>query len=92
MEQRGREVVVVVANRCGEEGVEREGVRFAGTSWVGRVGGGMGGGVKVSGTGEVGVWGMLGRGEERVLVVDTENEEEIRWRFRFEEREREGEV
>ncbi|KAL9128732.1 MAG: hypothetical protein Q9217_002639 [Psora testacea] len=62
-----KEVLVVCANRAGEEpgnnpcGQVEEGVRYAGTSWVGRVG-----------KGKVDVWGMLGRGEEGILVVDTE--------------------
>lgn len=54
-----REVVVVVANRSGEE----PGAKYAGTSWVGKVRGG-----------EVGVWGWMGRGEEGVLKVDTGGE------------------
>lgn len=59
------DVVVVVANRCGEEGggdavgEEKGGVRYAGTSWVGRMGGGR-----------VRVGGMMGRGVEGVMVVD----------------------
>lgn len=56
MQDTGKEVLVVVANRCGEEGE----ARYAGTSWVGRVGGG-----------EAGVWAMGGRGEEGVVVGDT---------------------
>lgn len=76
-----REVVIVCCNRCGEEegknpaqpGAE-ERVRYAGSSWVGRVGGG-----------EVKIWGMCGRGREEVLVVDTE--EEPRWVLRMRERE-----
>ena len=65
----GREVVVVCANRCGEEsgrnpcGQVEEGVRYAGTSWVGRIG-----------KGKVSVWGLLGRGEEGLLLVDTDDE------------------
>jgi protein N-terminal amidase len=70
--QTERDVTVVVANRCGEEGPE---ARYAGTSWVGKVG-----------RGNVGVWRILGKGEEGVLVVDTE-EEEIRWRWRWGEQE-----
>lgn len=61
-----REVVIVVANRSGEE---EGGVRYAGTSWVGKVGG--------RGQEKVGIWGMLGRGEEGVLKVDTR--EEMQW-------------
>lgn len=31
----GKEVIIVVANKCGEEGPD---ARYAGTSWIGRVG------------------------------------------------------
>ena len=55
------ERIVVVANRVGREGD----VGYAGTSVVMGVGGGRE---------KVGVWGVLGRGEEGVLVVDTEME------------------
>ncbi len=72
-----REVVVVCANRCGEEAgknpaqpLGEDGVRYAGSSWVGKVGGG-----------EVKLWGIAGRGKEEVLVVDTE--EEPRWSLRM---------
>ena len=63
-----KEVVVVCANRSGEEGGrnpigEEEGVRYAGTSWIGKVGKGM-----------VMLWGTLGAGEESILVADTETE------------------
>lgn len=58
-----REVVVVFANRCGEEPGD---ARYAGTSWVGKVGGG-----------KVQVWGMSGRAEEKVLFAETN--EEPRW-------------
>ena len=64
-----KEVLVVCANRCGEEGGPNpcgqmeEGVRYAGTSWVGKIG-----------KGSVSVWGMLGRGHEALLVVDTDDE------------------
>lgn len=34
--------------------------RYAGTSWIGELG-----------SGEIRIWDILGRGEERVLVVDT---------------------
>ena len=53
------EVVVVVANRCGEEA---GGARYAGSSCVLGVGG------------EVRCWGCMGSGEEGVLVVDTGGE------------------
>ena len=71
-----REVLVVCANRAGEEegespfevgGVREgdggEGVRYAGSSWVGWVG-----------KGRVRVLGLLGRGVEGVLVGDTDGE------------------
>lgn len=60
------EVIVVIANRSGEE----PGARYAGSSCV--LGFGGEGGV-------VRCWGMLGRGEEGVLVVDTGVE--ARWRI-----------
>lgn len=62
-----REVLVVMVNRCG---VEEPSVRYVGTSWVGKVG-----------RGKVEVWGLMGKGEEGVLVVDTE--EEPRWVMRM---------
>jgi len=70
-----KEVLVVCANRCGEEpgatpaGGE-DGVRYAGSSWVGLVG-----------REEVKIWGILGRGQEDVLMVDTT--EEPKWVLRF---------
>ncbi|KAL8951045.1 MAG: hypothetical protein Q9222_002959 [Ikaeria aurantiellina] len=66
----GKEVICVFANRCGEEGGKahpnakedaEEGVRYAGSSWVGKVG--KGGAV---------IGGIMGQGEEGVLVVETE--------------------
>ena len=74
-------VLVVCANRCGEEpgqnpcGQVEEGVRYAGSSWVGRVG-----------KGKVSVWGLMGRAEEGMLVVDTE--EEAKTTFRIARREK----
>ena len=71
-----KEVLVVCANRTGEEpgknpcGQLEEGVRYAGTSWVGRIG-----------KGKVDVWRMLGRGEEGVLFVDTEEEPRMSFRM-----------
>lgn len=50
------EVIVVFANRCGYEGD----ATYAGTSAV----------VGIQ-RGEIRLYGMLGRGEERLLVVDT---------------------
>lgn len=55
-----REVVVVIANRCGEEEPD---ARYAGTSWIGKIGGG-----------KIHAWGVLGRGEESVFAADTEKE------------------
>ena len=63
MQDAGNEVMVVVANRCGEE--ERD-ARYAGTSWVGRVG-----------WGKAEIWEIAGRGEERLVVVDTD--EPVKW-------------
>ena len=66
--QAEKEVIAVFANRCGEEagnhpsGVE-EGVRYAGSSWIGKVGNGV-----------VKIWEILGRAEEAVMVVDTDQE------------------
>ena len=62
-----KEVVVVLANRCGEE---EGGARYAGSSCVLGVGG-MGR--------EVRLWGVMGRGVEGLLVVDTG--EEAGWRI-----------
>ncbi|KAG8532155.1 uncharacterized protein KY384_003795 [Bacidia gigantensis] len=73
-----KEVIVIFADRCGEEPGENpfekdtEGVRYAGTSWVGKIG-----------RGDVGIWRMLGRGEEGLLLADTSKayEREFRaWR------------
>lgn len=62
VDQEDREVIVAIACRSGEEEGEDE-VRYAGSSWIGRIG-----------RGKIGVWGVLGRGEEGVLVADTEAE------------------
>lgn len=61
------EVVIVVANRCGEEPggtdhLRREGARYAGSSWVGKIG-----------RGKIRVWKFLGRAEEGILVADLED-------------------
>lgn len=72
--EREREIICIFANRCGEEDgklrfdepgewAEGEGVRYAGSSWIGKV---------VVGKGEVFMGAVLGRGEEGVCVVDTE--------------------
>ncbi|KAL8710944.1 MAG: hypothetical protein Q9220_004543 [cf. Caloplaca sp. 1 TL-2023] len=65
-----KEVICVFANRCGEEGGKmhpnakddaEEGVRYAGSSWIGK-----------AGKGEAVIGGIMGRGEEGVLVVETD--------------------
>ncbi len=61
--QRGEEVLVALCNRCGSED---GGAHYAGTTTVLGIPGGGGG----SG-GEITLYGILGRGEERLLVVDT---------------------
>lgn len=68
----GVERIAVIGNRTGREGE----VGYAGTSVVVGVGGKR-----------TRIWGILGRGEEGVLVIDTE--EEPRWVVQT--REREGE-
>ena len=66
------EVIVVCANRAGEEdgtnpcGQLEEGVRYAGTSWIGKLS-----------NGRVSVWGMLGRHEEGLLLADLEEPSKI---------------
>lgn len=76
------EVIAVFANRSGEEpgmnpmGVE-EGVRYAGSSWIGRVG-----------KGQVRIWGMLGRAEEKLCFVDTE--ERPQWVLRIQPKDEEA--
>ena len=68
----GTEVIVVCANRTGEEpgrnpcGQTEDGVRYAGTSWIGRIG-----------KGKVGVWSMIGRGDEVLHYGDTETEPSV---------------
>lgn len=70
-QQRERMTTVIFANRTGSEpganpcGQGEAGVRYAGSSWIGRVGAG----------GRVEVWGMLGRGEEGVLRVDFSDDD-----------------
>ena len=61
-----KEVIVVCANRSGEEPGknpigEEDGVRYAGSSWVGKVGRGV-----------VRIWHIIGRATEEVTVADTE--------------------
>ncbi|MCJ1476862.1 Carbon-nitrogen hydrolase [Lambiella insularis] len=78
-----REVVVVLANRCGVEAGGGKG----GEEGLGEGGDGQGGGVGTAearyagsstvmcvGRGRVRLWGIMGRGEEGVLRVDTETE------------------
>ena len=63
-----KEVIAVFGNRGGEEagknpiGIE-EGVRYAGSSWVGEIGNGV-----------IKIWDIMGRAEEGILVVDTQKE------------------
>lgn len=61
--QQEREIVVVIANRSGQEEPD---VKYVGTSWIGRIG-----------RGNIKAWGILGKGEEKVLVADTD--EELTW-------------
>jgi protein N-terminal amidase len=65
-----KEVVIVFANRCGEDGEAPlvRPVRYAGSSSVLRVSPGQDGV-----DGNVRIWEMLGRAEEGVLVVDTKD-------------------
>ena len=72
-----KKVMVVCANRCGEEPgknpvhpYNEDGVRYAGSSWVGLVG-----------KRDVKIWGIAGRGVEDVLTVDTK--EVPRWHFQI---------
>ena len=53
-----REVIAAFGNRCGEEGV-----RYAGSSWVGKIGNGV-----------VKICEIMGRAQEGVIVADTEKE------------------
>lgn len=68
----GKEVIVVVANRCGEEEPD---VRYAGTSWVGKVG-----------DGKAGIWEMVGRGEEGLVVGDMDKP--VKWVVKLREQEK----
>ena len=65
------EVVIVCANRTGEEGITpRVGeVRYAGSSCVMGLKRGSG-----EESGQVRLWDILGRAEEGILVVDTDEE------------------
>lgn len=54
------EVTVIFANRCGEEPGD---ARYAGSSWIGKVG-----------KGKIKIWDIAGRAEERVINVDTKDD------------------
>lgn len=54
-----REIIVVFANRCGEE----PDARYAGSSWIGRVG-----------LGKVIMWDIAGKSQETLVSVDTDQE------------------
>ena len=71
-----KEVLLVIANRTGDEGVaERVGeVRYAGSSCVMGLRKGEGGGVRI--------WDILGRAEEGLLVADTDKEPRFSFRTR----------
>lgn len=60
-----REVLVVLGNRSGAE----SDVLYAGSSLVAKMGRGM-----------VSMWDILGRGEERLLVVDTDERPKFNWK------------
>lgn len=70
LENTQQDVVVVCANRCGQEAGPNlpdqlePGVRYAGTSWIGRFG-----------HGKLRIWNVMGRAEEGILMVDTMEEE-----------------
>ncbi|KAF5873176.1 putative carbon-nitrogen hydrolase protein [Botrytis fragariae] len=62
-----QEVVIVLANRCGSEAD----IRYVGTSTVLKIG-----------KGSVRAWNLLGRGEQKCLVVDTGTDPEYIWDWR----------
>ncbi|KAG6994023.1 carbon-nitrogen hydrolase [Physcia stellaris] len=66
VKNREGEVVVVFANRCGEEPID---ARYAGTSWIGRVG-----------FGKVKIWDTAGKAEEKLLLIDTDHDPEYELR------------
>lgn len=76
-----KEVIAVFGNRCGKEagknpiGIE-EGVRYAGSSWIGKIGNGV-----------VKIWEIMGRAAEGVVVADTEKEP--KWVLRLQSSEEE---
>ena len=57
-----RKVLVVFANRCGQEPPD---ARYAGSSWIGLVG-----------FGKVNIWGIAGRAQETLLCIDTDQDPE----------------
>jgi protein N-terminal amidase len=62
-----REVLVVLANKCGAEAD----IRYVGTSTVLRIG-----------KGSVWAWNLLGRSEQKCLIVDTGTEPACIWNLR----------
>ena len=85
----GEEVVIAMANRTGAEGVaDRIGeVRYAGSSCVMGMTRGRG-----DLDGHMRIWDMLGRAEEGVLVVDTQEEAKYRLGSRMRQEESETTV
>jgi len=59
-----REVLVVIGNRCGVEGD----VRYVGSSLVAKMG-----------RGKIMIWDVLGRDEERLLIVNTDEQPKFSW-------------
>lgn len=59
---RDRKVIVVFANRCGQEPLD---ARYAGSSWIGSVG-----------FGKVDIWDIAGRAQEKLLCIDTDQDPE----------------
>lgn len=57
-----RKVIVVFANRCGQEPLD---ARYAGSSWIGLVG-----------LGKVEIWDIAGRAQEKLLCIDTDQDPE----------------
>ena len=60
-----RKVIVVFANRCGQEPLD---ARYAGSSWIGLVG-----------FGKVDIWDIAGRAQETVLCIDTDQDPEYQF-------------
>ena len=54
------EIIVVFANRCGEEPPD---ARYAGSSWIGKVG-----------FGKVKIWDIAGKSEETLVSIETDQE------------------